>query len=196
MMVDYYWTTFYRKGGRRIEDALKQLGRMSNQDDYVAWAQIVLLMDIEEQEKAEEILREMKGKSQGSPSHFDILPRFFMPGEFEDKVKYASMLAQRAAKTGNGFQYMAGGITEDELKGLADESKSEREKLGIYFAMGIRQLAEGRRSAAKENFQRCADSPYYGWSAKLWARAFVDRLDKGDDWPKWLPAKDAPVEKK
>jgi serine/threonine protein kinase/Tfp pilus assembly protein PilF len=194
-IVDYYWTTFFRKGGVRIQQALRLLEQMSDQDDHVAWARIVLLMEIGEREEAVRIFQKMEGRhSKDSWSHFDVSSRFFMPGLLEDKVEYASIRAQRVAKTRDARQYLAGGITEDEL--ISRTGESERRKLEVYFAAGMRQLAEGRRSDAKESFQRCVDSPVYGWSPRLWAHAFLDRLNKDENWPKWLPAEPGRVEAK
>jgi serine/threonine protein kinase len=183
-LVDAYWASYFRKGGARISQALRQLDEMP-QDEYVVWARIVLLMDQGKQEEVKRICQELIDAGRAEA----VLPMFFL-GE-RDAIEYARECALNMKEPGQWI------ISRDVLRFLGDliedrelvrrAGESEHARAFAYFAIGLRQLAEGKRQEAKDSFQNGADSPVCYISPVRWAGAFADRMEEDPTWPTWLP---------
>lgn len=52
--------------------------------------------------------------------------------------------------------------------------------------LGIDALALGRRSEAKELFEKVVETQAHDWIHFRWAEVFLDRIDDAD-WLRWLP---------
>jgi hypothetical protein len=50
-------------------------------------------------------------------------------------------------------------------------------------------LSDGDRAGAREHFQKSLDTKFYGNNAYPYARAFLARLNRDPEWPKWIPVK-------
>jgi serine/threonine protein kinase/tetratricopeptide (TPR) repeat protein len=85
------------------------------------------------------------------------------------------------------LDYHCGTITGEELLQTAGTC---RPKLcEAHFAIGLHCLAEGNREGAKEHFRKCGATRVFIYWDHMWARAFLDRLEKEPSWPAWIPLK-------
>jgi hypothetical protein len=57
------------------------------------------------------------------------------------------------------------------------------------FVIGMRRLAEGDRSGAREFFQKCVATRVLIYWEYLWAGAFLKRMNEDPTWPPWIPQK-------
>ena len=57
-----------------------------------------------------------------------------------------------------------------------------------YYHLGLRQLMEGDRAAAKVSFERCADTGVFTFFEYNWAKAYLSKMNADPDWPSWSAA--------
>ena len=57
-----------------------------------------------------------------------------------------------------------------------------------HFLLGMRQLGEGNRAAARTHFEKSVATRVISFIEYGWARAFLNRMEKDPNWPPWLPA--------
>jgi tetratricopeptide (TPR) repeat protein len=77
------------------------------------------------------------------------------------------------------------------MKSLRDfASRNKGFQVSAHFAIGLRQLAEGDRSGARQHFQEgvAVRSPHWVPDYNR-CRAFLVRMQKDPTWPPWIPVK-------
>src|SRR5262249_4628400 len=85
------------------------------------------------------------------------------------------------------LDYSCGLIASAELLEAARPSRPNR--CEAHFAIGLRRLAEGDRTGAKEHFRECAETKVFIYWDHKWARAFLARMEAEPAWPPWIPLK-------
>jgi hypothetical protein len=58
-----------------------------------------------------------------------------------------------------------------------------------HFLIGLRHLARGDRDGARKHFRMCKETRVFDSWENLWARAFLERLDKDTSWPRRIQSK-------
>jgi serine/threonine protein kinase len=85
------------------------------------------------------------------------------------------------------WDYTCGRLTSDQLLQTAGQ---DRGKLSVaHFLIGLWRLSEGDRTAAQEHFRKCVATRVFANWHWPWARAFLKRMDKDPQWPRWIPRK-------
>lgn len=83
----------------------------------------------------------------------------------------------------DGLRVLAG----EDLEALPDATSEMYRACAVYYAIGIKYLAEGNRGLAKENFQECKNTGNFGWYEYNWSKAFLAKFDD-PSWRLWLDA--------
>ena len=82
--------------------------------------------------------------------------------------------------------FHAGLINVEELHEKTGESRFNQCEASFYI--GLRRLAEGKRTEAKSSFSRCFQTGVFYFREYTWSRAFLARIDD-PDWLPWIPMK-------
>lgn len=83
------------------------------------------------------------------------------------------------------LQFNCGELADDGL--LQRTKNSNWDQCEAHFFIGLSQLAQGNRDAAKGHFRKAVDTRCDGFLACDWSDAFLIRLDKDPRWPRWIP---------
>jgi serine/threonine protein kinase len=83
--------------------------------------------------------------------------------------------------------YWAGSWTETKL--FEDASKSRAYLSMAHYAVGLVRLSEGDRTGARDHLQKTVDINFYSHPTYTYARAYLERLKRDPEWPKWIPVK-------
>jgi hypothetical protein len=85
----------------------------------------------------------------------------------------------------NHLDYNCGRITADEL--LKAAGRSPMKLCDAHWEIGLWRLSIGDRAGAQDHWRKCvATRDFENW-AWLWARAFLNRMQKDPSWPPWIP---------
>jgi hypothetical protein len=84
-------------------------------------------------------------------------------------------------------KYLAGSLTEAEL--LESRGKNRLLLCGAHYVIGLVRLSEGDRAGAREHFQKALDTKVYAHNLYPYARAYLARLKRDPEWPRWIPVK-------
>ena len=58
-----------------------------------------------------------------------------------------------------------------------------------HYLAGLSQLSDGDRAGAREHFQKALDTKFFATNAYPYARAFLARMKRNPEWPKWITVK-------
>jgi hypothetical protein len=58
-----------------------------------------------------------------------------------------------------------------------------------HYIVGLVRLSDGDRMGAKEHFQKVLDTKFYANVGYPYVRAYLARLNRDREWPKWIPVK-------
>ncbi len=83
------------------------------------------------------------------------------------------------------LQYNCGDLASDDLLETAHNSKWDQ--CEARFFIGLTQLAEGHRDAAKAHFRAAVATRCFGFLACDWSEIFLIRLERDERWPQWIP---------
>jgi hypothetical protein len=86
------------------------------------------------------------------------------------------------------------------LKKYLTESKYEAEFLQsrgkdvfslifTHYTVGLVRLSDGDRVGAREQFQKVLDTKFRPHIVYPYARAYLARLKRDPEWPRWIPVK-------
>jgi hypothetical protein len=85
----------------------------------------------------------------------------------------------------NYLDYNGGQITTDEL--LKAAGRSPHKLCEAHWDIGLWRLSTGDRAGAQDHWRNCvATRAFEDWEW-LWARAFLNRMQKDPLWPPWIP---------
>jgi hypothetical protein len=90
----------------------------------------------------------------------------------------------RKSVTNGYLDYLCDLISEDEL--LRAAGRCRPMLCEAHFQIGLRHLAENDRDGAREHFRKCVDTRVFIYWDYVWARAFLDRLERDRRWPEWI----------
>ena len=78
---------------------------------------------------------------------------------------------------------------QSEAECLAQAGKNPKLLCTAHFIIGLARLSEGDRDVACEHFQKALDTDWWGTPSYTQARAYLARLKRDPEWPKWIPVK-------
>ena len=103
-----------------------------------------------------------------------------------EKLRLPKALAEvRSGSYGQLLQYNRGSMSAAELLNAGRNSQYHQCNAHFFIAMSL--LADGNRAAAREHFQKCVATRCFDFDAYDWSRAFLDRMKRDPDWPRWIP---------
>ena len=122
-------------------------------------------------------------KREGKASPFDSMPSPLLGKKWQvgvgDSLKGFAGALEAA-------QYMAGGSEEAFLKSAG---KNPSLLCMSHLKVGLTRLANGDRKGAREHFEKAIATRFYNHMFYPYARAFLKRLERDPEWPKWIQAK-------
>jgi tetratricopeptide (TPR) repeat protein len=84
-------------------------------------------------------------------------------------------------------KYLSGSLSEAEF--LESVGKNRVLLCGRHYLIGLVRLSNGDRAGAREHFQKTLDTKFYTHNLYRYARAYLARLKRDPEWPKWIPVK-------
>src|SRR5262249_10318022 len=82
-------------------------------------------------------------------------------------------------------EYADGRLSEEKF--LKTAGKNPLALSFSHFFVGSARLADGDRNGAHEHFEKTVATKFYGLMFYPYARAFLARLKRDPEWPKWIP---------
>jgi hypothetical protein len=155
---------------------------------------------------AEAIIRATQGKTDEAERRFEDLLRLDPKGPFlalvpaylhllgpgartdprqvtRDVLKHKSHLVPRA-RDGWYHDVLKFNAGQMEAAELVDKAGASRlNQCEAYHYVGLRKLAEGKRTEAKEWFRKSYETGVFWYGEYAWSRAFLVHIDD----PNWLP---------
>jgi hypothetical protein len=104
-------------------------------------------------------------------------------GKRKEALSQADWIAGRPSAE----KYLSGDMTEAEF--LQSNEKHRLTSCGAIHLVGLVRLSNGDRAGAGEHFQKALDTRFYAAISYPYARAFLARLKRDPEWPKWIPVK-------
>jgi tetratricopeptide (TPR) repeat protein len=181
-LVTQYALTLYEVGQdaealRVLKERLKP-GNVSGQV-----LQIILCIEQGElsPDKAYDRYRELMAslKHEGKSGRFDILPLLLLGKKKEaaDSIPDQSPLKKFLTES------------KDEAAFLQSSGKDFFISILNHHIVGLVRLSDGDRKGAKEHFQKVLDTKFYALIIYPYARAYLLRMERDPEWPKWIPVK-------
>jgi hypothetical protein len=84
-------------------------------------------------------------------------------------------------------KYLSGDMTEAGF--LKSMETNRLTSCTAHYFVGLVRLSNGDRAGAREHFQKALDTKFYAHTQYPYARAFLARLKRDPEWPKWIPVK-------
>jgi hypothetical protein len=134
-----------------------------------------------------ELIAPRKGEANGptrTPYELALLMLLGKSEEAADQFRSVYAAVQPFTKYLTGSRYEA-----DEAKFLQSAGKNRLKLCGTHYVIGLVRLSDGDRAGAREHFQKALDSRFYAHNLYPYARAYLARLNRDPEWPKWLPVK-------
>jgi hypothetical protein len=122
-------------------------------------------------------------KREGKASPYDCIPLMLF-GKRKEAAEPFTGLPQV-------FQmrpYMVGVIPEEKF--LKQAGKIPLLLCGSHFMVGLTHLADGDRKGAHEHFEKAVATKVGGHMYYRYARAFLARMKRDPEWPKWISVKE------
>jgi tetratricopeptide (TPR) repeat protein len=82
-------------------------------------------------------------------------------------------------------KYVTGTLSEAEMFQLA--GKNRLHLCFCHYQVGLDRLSNGDRAGACEHFQKALDTKFYAAVIYPHARAYLARLKRDPEWPRWIP---------
>jgi tetratricopeptide (TPR) repeat protein len=121
-------------------------------------------------------------KREGKSSPFDGIPLML----FGKKLEVADQF--KSFRSGTPMaRYLAGDLPEEEF--LKGAGKNPLWLCGSHWVVGSARLADGDRKGAQKHFEKAVATRFYGHMFYPYARAFLARMNRDPEWPKWIPVK-------
>ena len=74
-----------------------------------------------------------------------------------------------------------------EAKFLESAGKDRLKLCANHYVIGLVRLSAGDRAGAREHFQKTLDTRFYPHNFYPYARAFLARMKRDPEWPRWIP---------
>ncbi len=180
----------------RVEDALKELDRIPDQSGVSINVERALLL-----------LETPSGRVRAETICRDLMERDLQNDMMSTPPKFLFLLGKpdAARETARNYlasiqvskywefprdvlRYLGGLIHENELLEAAGDSARDR-GLAHHF-IGIRRLAAGDRSGAREHFEKSAATTVFHWGSVHRSKVWAARMKRDPEWPNWLPVRD------
>jgi serine/threonine protein kinase/dienelactone hydrolase len=189
-LVTWYALALYELG--RDVEALRVLDeRLKPGNSAGEILRIVLLAEQPDvgPEKAYDQYRKLKASQAGQPTGprwnpYDLA--VILLGKKKDAVGQAQSVAILSLFT----KYMTGHASEAEF--LEAAGKNPLLLCPAHYVIGLNRLSDGDRAGAREHFQKVLDTKFYPHNVYPYARAFLARLKRDPEWPKWIPVQGQP----
>jgi tetratricopeptide (TPR) repeat protein len=121
-------------------------------------------------------------KREGKWTPYDSMPLMLF-----GKKKEAADLMKDFRPALPWAKYLAGELPEEEI--LKPAGKNPLLLIFSHFEVGLARLADGDRKGAREHFEKAVATRFYAAMIYPHARAFLARLKRDPEWPKWIPVK-------
>jgi hypothetical protein len=144
------------------------------------WAEDPEVGPKEAYERYQALMENRKREKKSSP--FDSMP-FMLFGKKKEAADWFKSFLPAFPWT----QYLAGELSEEEL--LKPAGKNPLLLCGSHFMVGSARLADGDRKGAHDHFEKAVATNFYGHMFYPYARAFLARMKRDPEWPKWIPVK-------
>jgi hypothetical protein len=79
--------------------------------------------------------------------------------------------------------------SQHEAEFLQSLGKNVPSLILAQFTVALVRLSDGDRKGAKVYFQKVLDTRFYGHILYPYARAYLARMERDPEWPKWIPVK-------
>ncbi|HMF11597.1 MAG TPA: protein kinase [Gemmataceae bacterium] len=121
-------------------------------------------------------------KRENKLSPFDFLPLMLL-GKRKESAEYFKSFPPLG-------KYLAEDHSdEDDEEYIKSAGKNPIGLSFSHFFVGSARLADGDRKGAYEHFKQTVDIKLYGFMYYPYARAFVARMKRHPEWPKWIDVK-------
>jgi serine/threonine protein kinase len=186
-VVPWYALALYEQG--RDAKALDVLDKRLKPGNWTG--EILRIMLLAEQpdvgpEKAYDQYRKLKAAKPSEPAGPQGYP-YGLAVMLLGKEKYVEGHAQSVANVSLFTKYMTGHASEAEF--IEAAGKSRLFLCRNHYIVGLNRLSDGDRAGAREQFQKALDTKFYSTNAYPYARAFLARMKRDPEWPKWIPVK-------
>jgi tetratricopeptide (TPR) repeat protein len=84
-------------------------------------------------------------------------------------------------------KYVTGTLPEAEM--FQSAGKNRMLLCFCHYQVALDRLSNGDRAGAREHFQKALDTKFYAAVIYPHARAYLARLKRDPEWPKWIPVK-------
>jgi tetratricopeptide (TPR) repeat protein len=181
-LVAQYALALYER--KRDDEALRVLDERLKPDNGAGQMLRIILWAGQPEvgrDKAYDRYRELarKREANGRKSNPYEFPALLLLGERKEAAAWA-----------DPFFNLVPGTTESTSEAQLFKSVKSRMRLCfVHYLVGLGRLADGDRAGAREHFQKALDTRWYSNVAYPYARAFLERLKRDPEWPKWIPVK-------
>jgi hypothetical protein len=86
-------------------------------------------------------------------------------------------------------KYLSGDMST-EAEFLKSMEKHRLTACTAHSLVGLVRLSNGDRAGAREHFQKALDTKFYANIQYPYARAYLARMKRDPEWPKWIPVKE------
>jgi hypothetical protein len=84
-------------------------------------------------------------------------------------------------------KYFGGELTEEEY--LQAAAKAQWSPTLVHYPVALVRLSNGDRAGARDQFQKTLDGNFYPAAFYPYARAFLARMKRDPEWPRWIPVR-------
>ncbi|MHC4401008.1 MAG: tetratricopeptide repeat protein [Planctomycetota bacterium] len=108
-------------------------------------------------------------------------------GECLQRLDFESTFGIHAKGARELTEILAGKKSTEDLMERGDSARGALQ--WAHYLTGLMDLADGRRIAAKDNFDKCVNAGSFLIDFHT-SKALSDRIEQCRDWPNWIPAED------
>jgi hypothetical protein len=186
----YYGASLYLRGERA--PALK-VWEAHKGDPVADLFRLITLADLPDGfARAEEIAREVAARDLGGWDLFNHQLTLRFLGRKEEAVAVSRRFLKqpdrfppvRQAPFQRALEYCAGQRSADDL--IASMHGNRGDLSNAHLCIAMTALADGNRTAAREQFQRCVQTQHYECLPYDLGLMMLSRMDRDSKWPGWI----------
>jgi serine/threonine protein kinase len=146
----------------------------------ILWAEDPAVGPKEAYQRYQALMEQRKREGKSSP--FDFIPLMLF-GKKKEAADQFNLGIPALPMT----KYLVGDLPEQEF--LKSAGKNPMLLCGFHWVVGSARLADGDRKGAHKHFEKAVATRFYGHMLYPYARAFLARMKRDPEWPKWIEAK-------
>jgi hypothetical protein len=184
-LVARYALLLYEQGHdaealRVLKHRLKPDNSAGQMLQIILWAEDPDVGPKEAYQRYQALMEERKREGKSSP--YDATPLMLFGKKKEAAEQFTGLPQAFPVR-----KFMAGYLPEGEFLKQAD--KRPIRLCGNHFLVGLARLADGDHKGAHEHFEKAVATKVGGHMFYPYARAFLARLKRDPEWPKWIEVK-------